>query len=71
MSEHEFQKEVLSKLAAIDQKLTHGEEMMKDHEERLRKMERDYAEAKGRVAIIAAAISAALGIFYVWIGKHL
>jgi len=71
MSDHEFQQKVLSKLSAIETQLKAGEKMMADHEERLRKMERDYAEAKGRVAVIAAVISAALGIFYVWLGKHL
>lgn len=71
MSDSEFQKRVISGLAAIKEQLKTGERIMLDHEERMRGLERDRAELKGRVAIIAAVIAAAFSLFCIWIGKRL
>ena len=70
MSDDEYKVSVLTVLAEIKTKLETGEKKLIDHESRLRLMERDHAELKGRAAIIALVVGVVMSIFYVWIGKH-
>ena len=70
MPDNEFQEKVLEKLAAIGQQLETGERVMLDHEARVRALEHDRAETKGRVAVIAAVIAAAFSLLCVWVGRR-
>ena len=75
MSDERITDLILQRLERIESKLDRTHERTQDDVvklyDRIREVERVQAEGRGKLVVIVAILTAAAGLLFEWIGKHL
>ena len=75
MSDERITDLILQRLERIESKLDRTHERTQDDVvklyDRMREVERVQAEGRGKLVVIVAILTAAAGLLFEWIGKHL